>query len=37
MSSRNYAESDYGFNLDLLTVLYCSCVSYPRRSEGAKK
>jgi hypothetical protein len=36
MRSRNYAESDYGFNLDLLTILYCSCVSYHRRNEGEK-
>ena len=33
MSSGNYEESGYILDVDLLTISYSSCVSYPRRSE----
>ena len=29
--SRYYGESAYVLNLDLITIIYTSCVSYPRR------
>ena len=32
MNSRNYEESGYDLNLNLVIVLYKSCASYPRRS-----
>ena len=32
MSSKIYVESGYVLNLDLLTIVYKSHVSYPRRS-----
>ena len=35
MSSINYEDSGYGLNLDLVTILYQSHVSYPRISGVA--
>ena len=32
MNSENYEESDYGLDLNLLTILYQPCVLYPRKS-----
>ena len=31
--SKNYEESGYNLDVDLLTILYQSCVSYAKRSE----
>ena len=39
MSSTNHERNDYMHDLDLLTILHHSCVSYSARSgcrEGAK-
>ena len=37
MNSKIYEKSGYNLNLDLLTLSYCSLVSYPRRSELASQ
>ena len=37
MSSENHEESNYGLNLDLLSISYLLSVSYPRRSGLVRK
>ena len=37
MSSRNHEESGYGFDLDLLTILYKQCISFSKGSKLVEK